>query len=296
MTPRDQAGHVRDRLLAVLAQRGTGEAIAGIDALALNFPSSGMTRRKAEAREARLARWTAPEPRHVVLLAQSNDARIVLSDAHLQQALMASLRRIEKRLQENSAPAVRELWNTREKPTPKYEEELSTWLKGRLVEDLGVGGRVIGRELEIRPNITGRGRGESVDIAVFAPVGTEVESAATASVTIEVKGCWHADVKTAMKSQLVDRYLTGTSITHGIYLVFWFAAEDWEPQDYRRRRCTGDLQNLHDTLAEQARRLTAETHAIVRSFVVDGSLPPAEGRARRIRRSTQRVFRTEAQS
>ncbi|MFN2467257.1 MAG: hypothetical protein ABR521_03890 [Gaiellaceae bacterium] len=124
VTPRDQAGHVRDRLLAALAQRGTDEALAAVDALASMFPSYGMTR---QAREARLARWTAPEPRHVILLAQSNDARIVLSDAHLQQALMASLRRIEKRLQENSPPAARELWNTRGKPAPKYEEELSTW-------------------------------------------------------------------------------------------------------------------------------------------------------------------------
>ncbi|MFN2467258.1 MAG: hypothetical protein ABR521_03895 [Gaiellaceae bacterium] len=155
---------------------------------------------------------------------------------------------------------------------------------------------MIGRELEIRPNTTGRGRGESVDIGVFAPVGTEIEGAATASVTIEVKGCWHAHVKTAMKSQLVDRYLTGTDTTHGIYLVFWFAADDWDSKDSRRRRCTGDLQKLHDTLAEQARTLTAETHAIVRSFAIDGSLPPAEGRARRIRSMIQRVSRTGGRS
>ncbi len=294
VTPRDQAGQVRERLLAVLAERGTDEAITAIDALASKFPSYGMTRRKAEARESRLARSTAPEPSQVILLAQSNDARIVLSDAHLQQALMASLRRIEKRLQESSPPAARELWNTRGKPTPKYEEELSTWLKGRLEDDLGVGGRVIGRELEIRPNTTGRGRGESVDIAVFAPVGAEVEGAATTSVTIEVKGCWHADVKTAMKSQLADRYLTGTGTTHGIYLVFWFTADDWDPSDSRRRRCTGDPQKLHDTLSKQARTLTANTHATVRSFVIDGSMPPAAGRARRIRRLLQRVLRTDA--
>ncbi len=288
VTPRDQAAQVRDRLLAALAQRGTDEAVTAVDALAVRFPSYGMTRRKIEARDARLARWTAPEPYQVIELAQSNDARIVLSDAHLQQALMASLRRIEKRLQANSPPAVRELWNTRGKPTPKYEEELSTWLKGRLEDDLDVGGRVIGRELEIRANTTGRGRGESVDIAVFAPIGAEVEGAATASVTIEVKGCWHADVKTAMRSQLVDRYLTGTGTEHGIYVVFWFAAKDWDPADSRRRRGTDDPQALHGLLSEQAQMLTTQTHATVRSFVMDGSLPDSVGRVRRIRRILQR--------
>ena len=39
VTPRDQAGQVRDRLLAVLAQRGTDDAIAAIDAFASKFPS-----------------------------------------------------------------------------------------------------------------------------------------------------------------------------------------------------------------------------------------------------------------
>ncbi len=125
---------------------------------------------------------------------------------------------------------------------------------------------------------------------VFAPIGTEVEGAATASVTIEVKGCWHAEVKTAMKSQLVDRYLTGTRTTHGIYLVFWFAADDWDPADSRSRRCKGDPQKLDDAFSEQARSLTAETHATVRSFVMDGSLPPATGPARRIRHYFQRML------
>jgi hypothetical protein len=284
VTPRMQSGQARDRLVAVLAQRGTDNAVVAIDALASKYPSYGMERRKAEAGEARLARWTAPEPGHVILLAQSNDARIVLSDAHLQQALMASLRRIEKRLQESSPPASRELWNTSGKPTPKGEEELSTWLRGRLEDDLRVGGRIIGRELLIRSSPSGRGRGESVDLAVFAPIGPDVESAPTASVMIEVKGCWHAKVKTAMKSQLVDRYLTGIRTTHGIYLVFWFAADDWDAADGRSRHCARDPQKLHDTLSEQARSVTAETPATVRSFVMDGSLPPATGPARRTRR------------
>jgi hypothetical protein len=290
VSPREQAGQLRDRLLAVLAQRGSDDAIAYVDALASKFPGYAMTRRKAEAREARLARWAAPEPRDVIRLAQSNDARIVLSDAHLQQAVMGSLRRIEKRLQESSPPAARELWNTRGTLTPKYEEELSTWLKGRLEDDLRIGGRVIGRELEVRPNPTGHGRGESVDLAVFAPVGTQVEGAATASVTIEVKGCWHEDVKTSMETQLVDRYLTGTATTHGIYLVFWFAADYWDPADSRRRRCIRDPQTLHDGLAEQARSIAAKRHATVRPFVLDGSLPPHTGRARRIRRLLTRVL------
>ena len=143
MTPRMQAARVRDRLLVGLAQRGTDQASAGIADLAARYPSPGMTSLRSQARETRLARWTAPTPQQIIQLAQSSDARIVLSSDHLQQAVMASLHRIERRLQENTPPSVRELWNTRGRPSPKHEEELSTWLAARLDEDLRVGGRVI---------------------------------------------------------------------------------------------------------------------------------------------------------
>ncbi len=105
VSARDQAARTRERLIATLTTRGTDEAVAAIDQLADKYPSLAMTYRKAEVREARLARWTAPEPRHVIRLAQSNDARIVLSSAHLQQAVMGALRRIERRLQDDSPPA-----------------------------------------------------------------------------------------------------------------------------------------------------------------------------------------------
>ena len=75
---------------------------------------------------------------------------------------------------------------------------------------------MIGRELETKPSVTGKGRGHSVDIAVFTPIGRRVDGAKLATVMIEVKGCWHRDVSTAMRIQLVDRYLTGTDTVHGI--------------------------------------------------------------------------------
>ena len=116
MTPRMQAAHARDRLLVILAERGTDPAIAAIDTLAAKYPGPGVTRLRSQAREARLARWSAPTPQQIIQLAQSSDARIVLSSQQLQQALMASLRRIQRRLQDTTPPTVRELWNTRGQP------------------------------------------------------------------------------------------------------------------------------------------------------------------------------------
>ncbi|MBK8015103.1 MAG: hypothetical protein IPK13_27625 [Deltaproteobacteria bacterium] len=41
----------------------------------------------------------------------------------------------------------------------------------------------------------------------------------TWSVVIEVKWSDHREVNTTMKSKLLDRYLSSTSMNHGIYLV-----------------------------------------------------------------------------
>ena len=270
--PRVEAGHVRDRLLAALAERGTDEAVAAVESLAAAYPSYTMTLRKVQAQEARLARWTAPEPGDVIRLAQSNDARIVLSDTHLQQVVMAALRRVQKQLQSGAPATAGELWNTRGSPTPKHEEELSTWLVSRLNGELKLGGRVIGRELEIRANATGRGRGESVDITVLAPVGTHVEDAPIASIAIEVKGCWHRELLTAMETQLVQRYLTNTQTTHGIYLVFWFASDLWDLSDHRRVRCPTDVAGVREALLAQAAALSRSTSASVQALVIDATI------------------------
>ena len=289
ISPREEVGRMRDRMSSVLAQRGSSEATAAIDTLSARFPGPALQQRKREAREARLARWSGPAPSHVIQLAQSNDARIVLSDEHLQLAVLASVRRIQRRMQEGQPPTVRELWNTAPKVRPKNEEELSSWIAARLDEDLHVGGRVVGREPEVRPNATGKGRGESIDIEVLAPIGELVDGAKTARIMIEVKGCWHGEVKTAMSTQLVDRYLTGTPTRHGIYLVVWFAAENWESADHRQKRCRGSAEEASEFYTDQAHTVSAARGVTVRAVVLDAALPPKRGPARVVSRLLRRL-------
>lgn len=214
----------------MLVQRGSDTAVATVERLASRHPTPGMEWRVHEAREAQLARWTGPEPAHVVELAQSSDARIVLSTAHLQLAVMGSLRRIAKQLRTGDPAAAVELWEPSAPRKPKSEETLSTWLAERLQTDLHVGGRLVGRELQVRENRTGKGRGESVDIIVATPLGPRVAGAPSAVVMIEAKGTWHPKVKTALSDQLAERYLSA-STCYGIYLVFWFARDTWDKED-----------------------------------------------------------------
>jgi hypothetical protein len=270
MSPRDSSRRLRDRLAQVLAQRGTDVAVTAIGALASRHPVPSLEWRVREAREARLARWTGPEPAHVVQLAQASDARIVLSAEHLQLAVLASLRRIAQHLGTGDPPAARELWEPTDPPRPKSEEALSTWVAAKLDADMRVGGRLVGRELQIRENRTGKGRGESIDIVVATPIGARVAGAPLTSVLIEAKGTWHPQLKTALSDQLANRYLSA-STRHGIYLVFWFDRTGWDTSDWRRGKWTKDLAataNLFDT---QARDVTSTGNVVVRAFVMDGT-------------------------
>jgi hypothetical protein len=278
VSKRESAGRLRDRLASVLAQRGTDTAVALLESLVRQHPDApGLEWRLREAREARLDRWVGPEPGDVVVLAQSNDSRIILSVQHLHQAVLASLRRIAGELQHGVPPTGSELWNTDPPAKPKHEEELSTWLAAKLKADLSVGGRLVGRELEIRPNITGKGRGESVDLVITSPIGSRVAGTRIAQVMIEVKGSWHKKVKTAMVNQLVARYLSSENPC-GIYVVFWFDRVTWDRDDYRRGEWTKGLEETTAMFRDQAKALSESSGFLVSASVMNGSLPAAAAR------------------
>ncbi len=72
------------------------------------------------------------------------------------------------------------------------------------------------------------------------------------TVLIEVKGDWNAEVETALRTQLVDRYLRGKGLRCGLYVVFWFAGEGSDAEERAQREA------LEQTLDAQARALRGE--------------------------------------
>jgi hypothetical protein len=92
------------------------------------------------------------------------------------------------------------------------------------------------------------------------------------SAITEVKGCWNPDLMNAMETQLAERYLKDNRCPFGLYLVGWFACDQWDGADYRK----GQTPKL--TLAEaqvffdaQARSLSTEARHI-RAFVLNTAL------------------------
>lgn len=177
----------------------------------------------------------------------------------MQRVLLESLKRIQEKLTRDGQ--VHQVWDTAMK-RPKRETEITAWIADRLRDDLHGRGIVINREVEIRVNPSG-GVGDRTDIHVNAIAGERVEGAPHVTVIIEVKGCWHAGLLTAMRTQLAQDYLSPTS-THGIYLPVWFGSMGWDDTaDRRRQTCSKlDRDDVIAGLRAQAEALRAESYRI----------------------------------
>lgn len=55
---------------------------------------------------------------------------------------------------------------------------------------------------------------------------------------MEVKGCWHKELNTAMDTQLSMRYLKDHESHYGIYLAVWFLRDEWDGREDWRKRNT----------------------------------------------------------
>jgi hypothetical protein len=262
---------MRGRLLATLIECGADESVALVEELHRRYPQSVPANLIQEARGARRRRWNALDPKHVVELCHANTARLVFDDRGLQDAVMATLREIQRALREGETPLAHQLWNSAT-GKPEYEEWISNWLAERLALDRSNGGRVINRGVQAAVSVSGKGRAQSVDIKVTAPTGKLVEEARNATVLIEVKGAWHSELESAMSDQLVERYLLTSGHRHGIYLVLWFPAEGWDKTDSRRRWDGGmTFEEAERFFAKQAGELSASRRVSVRACVLDCS-------------------------
>lgn len=129
---------------------------------------------------------------------------------------------------------------------PNSENEFSTTFARMLRDRLT--NVVVRREVEVQPGL-GTQKGDNPDIEVTAKLddGTEIRC------PIEDKGNWHAEVETAVQTQLADRYLHGPGGRNGIYLVAWYGGSAWDPNDGRRQQALKRTQDqLTDTLISKA--------------------------------------------
>ena len=253
----EQARHWRDGVPTVLARRGTADAVRVLRQLAASHPGipslADLTR---EVEELRLGQdWSPVRAEELTRLLEDSTTRLVRGSSGL-----ADL--IHRAVLEAAGTLIRTgqlLWDVRRKDSkevwrPKSEVAFGAWLAEQLRQSLSRAGVVISREVRVWETTTQHGL--AVDIQADAPVigGRQDEPARC---RIELKGNWHPDLMTAMRTQLADDYLIPEDLRHGIYVTAWFDTELWNDSADNRRRVarSRDRSATAAELASQAKNL-----------------------------------------
>ena len=261
-SPRERVARVRDRAISMLAERGTTASVEALEGLAARFDEWPWLRVQAlHAEEARRRNaWTPISPQVLFRLLDNPAGRLVRSAAELASVVAEAIADVQRILSENSEAMF--LWDGNR---PKPEEHVSHYLAMRLRDRLEARGIVTNREVQVRPSASGTGMGPRTDIHIDAAATSSGVAALTrATVVVEVKGIWHDQVATAMRSQLWERYLKPAGLAHGLYIVLVPDGNRWDPDDAGQRRATRRLaQGLEQKLHETADALTAEGAQIV---------------------------------
>lgn len=250
--PREQVGHSRDNLLTRLRDLGTPEAVDAVRAIVAALPADRWLARTLATAEAVLRRnqWCPTPLPQLLCLAEDRRSVLVNDLAGLAAAVAAALDKIQTRLT-GATPESHYLWDTHT-GRPKSEDEISDYLANELDRELTARGAIVNREVQIRRN-RASGIGERTDLLVdAAPVGGP--DTGRLSLPVEVKGAWNGELPTAMRTQLLDRYMRDTASTCGVYLVAWPDLPSWtDMADNRRTRFTSlDRAAIEAEIAAQA--------------------------------------------
>ena len=277
VSTRQSIGYLRDRILNIIKDLGTLQACQEIQRIINHFPELNwlkVTLFNAQ-KNTRIKTWQPPKPAEIFKLVSDRNKRLINDANELLEVLIESLQRLEIELQ-GETPATRDIWDqTNSKPLkykPVDENTFSDYVKRFLDRDLKQRGIIANREVELRPS-QGGAPGERTDIHVDAVIKNadgEIYNPITA--IIEVKGCWHNELDTAMETQLVNRYLQDNTCQHGLYLIGWFNCEQWDSNDYRKNKAPKiSLQEAREKFNQQAEQLSLSSIKI-KPFVLNTAL------------------------
>lgn len=271
--PELQARQARDRVLHMLGDRASKEAVLTLIGLVEEFPdrlviSSNLLRARSNLGE---SAWSPPEPEVLAGLLGDRSRRLVRSEDELRDVVLEMLAVVAEEL-----PAHCELlWDRipgrllpagldlAEAWVPKPEAALCAYLTLQLRHKLERRGVVANREVLVQPT-NAYGSGERTDILVEAPsmpIGPDRPPSDRAAVVIEVKGSWNDGLMRQQRDQLANRYLPDADSRHGIYLVGWYPLEFWDDTGEHRRQAAArrDREEIERDLVEQAAEIRRNT-------------------------------------
>jgi hypothetical protein len=270
--PRESVAHFRGAVLQALVARSTPNAVQSLRRIQSTHQHLRWIYRLALNAEANMMRatWTPLRASELLAIVRDSQLRLVRNARELVDVVIESLHRLQNLDLKAQSPRAPFLWNEDAdgKFRPRSEPEISNYVKTFFEQDLSRRGIIVNREVEIHgPEGLGK-----TDVHIDAvSKGTRPGQFERLKAVIELKGCWHQEVRSAMKDQLLDQYLSSADCRDGIFLVAWCDPQRWDPADYRRDR-------VPKWTLEEAReffRTQAETNSgpdrLVRAFVLDCS-------------------------
>ncbi len=278
VTPRMEIGRTRDQLTTTLATWATPEAIAELGRIARKVPATDRIWVRWKQRDAIVANrrqtWTGVAPALVLQLVRKSNRRLLEDEGDLLAVTIESLERFDRALTRKPNSPKKDFWEERKGRgkvkyyQPKDEVELTgkiaSWLQNDLDPDRGI---TLQREVQVQWN-------ERTDIEVRA-VAVQGNSVRPLEIVIEVKGCWHPKMKTAIRAQLGEKYLQNSGRTHGLYLVVWTGCDRWnDPKDTRKVRTKAKtLDQAREEIERLAKPFDGQNEPwVIRSFVLDARL------------------------
>ena len=201
------------------------------------------------------------------LLERRNNPGLIFSERDLLDEIVGLLEEYQIYLQGDN-PAVIDIWDTTQN-RPKDEEQVSNHIARFLKSKLS--GIAINREVQIRQKLYKHGKpGSRTDIWING----KDKNSRIVTLCIEVKCNWNRSACSAIKDQLIDKYLSGGSSRTGLYVLCWFDCKHWDENDNRRR----NSKSIWDSMDASRQQLEqqAEENSIgstfVQSIVLDCSL------------------------
>jgi hypothetical protein len=275
--PLELVAMLRDGVLRNLVSRGTEQSVAVLRRIVGQLSDrQWLVYQLLEAEQImRTKTWAPLSLKAIITVTELPDAVLIQSALQLSDFLVRALRKYEAPLHGEQTP-IRALWDMQgsdpRRLRPVDEDALSDhvrlFLKGELVDS----GIVVNREVEIG-RVPGARLGSRTDIKVEAISRTEASKTYNViTAVIETKGCWNAELLTAMRTQLVEDYLVRLATSAGIYLVGWFDKRKWDPTDSRRAK-TPDWTH-EETQSQLDVQAAAQPEAFsVRAVVLDCHAP-----------------------
>jgi hypothetical protein len=273
--PRDAVVRLRSHIISHLKNHGSIRSSQLLNRLASEFQQYSTLRIIASEASVimRYQTWIPPTPETILRVIKNGTSKLIMNGTHLLNVIKESLLRLEQTLQGES-PASRDLWDkvTKNKYRPNDENAFSDYIKRHFDDDVKDRGIIANREVEIRRG-EGASVGERTDIHIDCILIKNGQIVDTITAIVETKGCWHYQLRTAMKTQLVQRYLRDNQCRHGLYLVGWFNCDQWDARDRRRRACQRtSIEALSDYLATQSSELSKQYQVVLDFQIINAAL------------------------